>query len=369
MSDGVQEFGLPDLGEGLEEATVTRWVVAEGDEVALNDPLCTVETAKAEVEIPSPYAGVVVERRGASGEELAVGSLLVRIDTSGASAEGEPTGGERDEAPRRQAVLVGYGVEDESGASNRPRAPVPARPRAKPPVRKLARDLGVDLTDLAPGSGRDGVITRDDVTRAAAAPAQLAISEAADSGAVTEPLSGIRARIAEKMTAARQHIPDAHASVTADFTRLLDVRARLQEAADTGAAETLTPFAVLLRLLVSALRAHPVLNSTFAADPPSVRTFDAVHLGVGVATEHGLEVGLESPACGEWCMRPGRVSTVTGPSCVGFCQTLMPGWLLWSIGTGWRAWGSRTWRWHWPRGALGSCWSMPVRPLMIWCAT
>ncbi len=160
--DNVRDFLVPDLGEGLEDATITSWSVAVGDDVELNQTLCTVETNKAEVEIPSPYAGRIVELGGADGETLAVGAVLVRIATD-APAPASQNGGK----PARKAVLVGYGTDDDMDTSRRVPAEDGTRPRAKPPVRKLAADLHVDLASLTPGSGPDGIVTREDVLAAA----------------------------------------------------------------------------------------------------------------------------------------------------------------------------------------------------------
>src|SRR5258708_12728669 len=158
MSD-VKEFLVRDLGEGLEDATITGWNVAVGDEVELNQTLCTVETNKAEVEIPSPYAGRIVELGGAEGETLTVGSVLVRIATS--LAEAEPVAPPQStNGAVRKPVLVGYGADDAMDTSRR--GSVGERPRAKPPVRKLAAELNVDLSRVT-GSGQDGVIPREDV--------------------------------------------------------------------------------------------------------------------------------------------------------------------------------------------------------------
>lgn len=159
----TRDFLVPDLGEGLQDATITSWNVDVGDTVELNQTLCTVETNKAEVEIPSPYAGKVEALGGAAGDTLAVGSLLVRIATSSDEpVEAQPMNGE---VPQRKSVLVGYGADDSMDASRR-RTHGP-RARAKPPVRKLAAELNVDLGALDPGSGPDGIITRDDVLAAA----------------------------------------------------------------------------------------------------------------------------------------------------------------------------------------------------------
>ncbi len=132
--------------------------MAVGDDVALNQTLCTVETNKAEVEIPSPFAGRIVELGGADGETLAVGAVLVRIATDAPAPVAQDDG-----KPRRKPVLVGYGTDDDMDTSRRTQLPDGTRPRAKPPVRKLAADLHVDLASLTPGSGPDGIVTRDDV--------------------------------------------------------------------------------------------------------------------------------------------------------------------------------------------------------------
>ncbi|WNG85938.1 dihydrolipoamide acetyltransferase family protein [Mycobacterium sp. ITM-2016-00317] len=262
----VQDFLVPDLGEGLEEATVTQWNVAVGDEVALNQTLCTVETNKAEVEIPSPYAGHVTELGGAEGQTLPVGSVLVRIRTDAPVAC--PT---TSTSPRRTPVLVGYGADDTMDGSRR-------RARAKPPVRKLAAEHQVDLTRID-GSGPDGIVTPDDVLAAVDTRQQEPVA-----------VTGVRLEMARRMALSRQEIPDATASVEVDGTGLLRLRERLTEAG----ADTVTPFVLVLRLLVVALRRHPVLNSTWmdTVDGPRIHVHDAVHLGVGVAAPRGLLVPI-----------------------------------------------------------------------------
>jgi 2-oxoisovalerate dehydrogenase E2 component (dihydrolipoyl transacylase) len=260
--DTVQEFLVPDLGEGLEDATITGWLVSVGDEVELNQVLCTVETNKAEVEVPSPYAGRVVELGGAEGETLAVGSTLVRIATSDAVA--------------RKPVLVGYGTDDAMDGSRR-------RPRAKPPVRKLAAELNVDMASVAPGSGPDGIVTRDDV---------LAATDT--SRGDSAPVTGVGLEMARRMALSRREIPDAHASVQVDCSALLRLRDRLRDAG----AEPITPFVLTLRLLTIALRHHPMLNSTWldTVDGPRVHVHPTLHLGIGVAAPRGLLVPVVSDA-------------------------------------------------------------------------
>lgn len=261
----VKEFVVPDLGEGLEEVTLSCWRVAVGDDVALNQPLCSVETAKAEVEIPSPYAGRIVETLGAEGDVLAVGSPLVRIDTAPAATHDEaPSNGE---LSTRRPVLVGYGADDELDTSRR-------RPKAKPSVRKLAAELLVDLRDVPPGP--DGLISREAVLAAAGVGA-----ERPGVSYDVLPVRGVHAHMAERMTLARSTIPDAHASVHVDCTALIRLR-----------DEVVSPFVLTLRLLVIALMHNKILNSTWVESPdgPQVHSHHAIHLGFAVAAPRGLLV-------------------------------------------------------------------------------
>ena len=252
--DGTRDFLVPDLGEGLQDATITGWAVAVGDEVTLNQTLCTVETNKAEVEIPSPYTGRVVALGGAEGETLPVGTLLVRIATGVPAA----TNGS---SPNRNPVLVGYGTDKAMDISR--------RPRAVPKVRKLAADLAVDLTAVRPASD-DGIITRAEVLAAA--------GNQPDS----TPVVGVQARMAAQMTLSRSKIPDAHASVQVDCAALLRLRDRLG----------ITPFVLTLRLVVLSLTRHPGLNASWveSEDGPRIRRHPGIRLGVAVASERGLVV-------------------------------------------------------------------------------
>jgi 2-oxoisovalerate dehydrogenase E2 component (dihydrolipoyl transacylase) len=280
--DSLRDFLVPDLGEGLEDATITSWSVEVGDDVELNQTLCTVETNKAEVEIPSPYAGRIVELGGADGETLAVGALLARIATDA------PAPARTDERPKRKPVLVGYGTDDEMDASRRAPVSDGTRPRAKPPVRKLAADLHVDLASLAPGSGQDGIVTREDV---------LAAAETSRPDSDTVDVHGVQATMAQRMTLSRSKIPDAHASVQVDCSALLRVRDRLRDAVgDDG--PPITAFVLTLRLLTIALTRHPMFNSTWVdtAGGPHIHVHSAVHLGFGVAAPRGLLVPVVKDA-------------------------------------------------------------------------
>jgi 2-oxoisovalerate dehydrogenase E2 component (dihydrolipoyl transacylase) len=284
--DRVKPFVVPDLGEGLEEVTLSCWQVAAGDDVELNQTLCSVETAKAEVEIPSPYAGRIVEIHGTEGDVLAVGSLLVRIDTAPDATDEAPSPAtnpvaataSNGESSTRRPILVGYGADDALDTSRR-------RPKAKPSVRKLAAELLVDLGDVPPGP--DGLISREAVLAAAGVGAERP-------GVTYDvlPVRGVHAHMAERMTLSRSEIPDAHASVQVDCTGLMRLGDRLRAAVGDG-DETISPFLLTLRLLVIALTHNKILNSTWVDGPdggPQVHSHHAVHLGFAVAAPRGLLV-------------------------------------------------------------------------------
>jgi 2-oxoisovalerate dehydrogenase E2 component (dihydrolipoyl transacylase) len=268
--DRVKAFRVPDLGEGLEEVTVSCWNVAVGDDVELNQTLCSVETAKAEVEIPSPYAGRIVETHGAEGDVLAVGAVLVRIDTAPLNGEVPASNGETS-----VPTLVGYGADAGIDASRRT-----GRPLAAPPVRKLAKELSVDLASLQHTAGQ--VITRADVLAAARGGADE-----------LRPVRGVQARMAQKMASSHREIPAAQAGLEVDCTALLRLRDRLR-----SAQPDITPFVLTLRLLVIALGHNVILNSTWVDSPegPVVRVHRGVHLGFGVATPRGLLVPVITDA-------------------------------------------------------------------------
>lgn len=275
----VRDFLLADLGEGLEEGTVVEWRVAVGDAVELNQVVCVVETEKAEVEVPAPWAGTVTALGGDEGDTIQVGRPLVSIEVGGEAATAES-----------RSTLVGTGPDESSDRSRRAgRAPrterraaarrTGERPLAKPPVRRLARERGVDLTTVT-GTGPDGVVTRADVEAAAGAPDHTIV-----------PVTGVRARIAERMTTSHTTIPTATASVLVDCTRLLEVRAQLVDHAERhGHDRAITPFALICRFLVQQLGSVPMLNSSFDEAGPEIRVHNGVHLGIGTATERGLVV-------------------------------------------------------------------------------
>lgn len=263
----VKSFRVPDLGEGLQEVTVTHWNVAAGDDVELNQVLCSVETAKAEVELPSPYAGRIIETHGGEGDALEVGAVLVRIDTA-------PVNGDLPATSGAMPTLVGYGADAGIDASRRA-----GRPLAAPPVRKLAKERNVDLRSLQ--REPDRIITRADV-----------LAAADQNGADVRPVRSVQARMAEKMTLSHRQIPAAKVSVAVDCTELL----RLSERASVE--HKITPFVLTMRLLLIALRHNEILNSTWVESPdgPRVRVDHRVHLGFAVATTRGLLVPVIADA-------------------------------------------------------------------------
>ncbi len=312
-----RQFVLPDLGEGLEEAEVVQWLVAEGDTVELNQPLVEVNTAKALVEIPSPFAGVVGRLHAEAGGVVQVGSPLVTFEVpdgapvedereapsenpeeqahAGVQAALETTPAEAAEAgpppPKRRAVLVGYGVaeEEDSGPAASVQAPTRQGPvAATPPVRRLARDLGVDLATVA-GSGPGGRVTREDVERAAAGgDGGRAAGDGGPQGGDVEriPVRGVRRMVAEKMARSIREIPHVTTFLTVDCTQLMGFREELERRQD----RRVSPLAVIVRALVEVCRSHPLLNASFDAHAGEIVVHRDVHVGVATDTERGLMV-------------------------------------------------------------------------------
>ncbi len=277
MADQV--FILPDLGEGLTEAQLVRWKVQEGSQVRVNDPLCEVETAKAMVEVPSPWAGVVRRLHARPGEFVPVGSPLITIAASEETVEA-PSGG----------VLVGYGPQTgpEAGMRRRGRASagsstsVEEEVRAAPFVRQLARERGIDLAKLR-GSGPGGRITRADVE--AAATGASAAPAAAAAGDERISVIGIRKAIARQMVRSVTTIPQFTEFALFDATNLMADRERRKAG---GAA--LTPLPYFVRALVKAVRDFPLLNSSWDEERDEIVIKRAVHTGIAVNTPQGLLV-------------------------------------------------------------------------------
>ncbi len=274
-------FLLPDLGEGLTEAEIVAWHVQTGDTVTVDQPIVEVETAKAVVEVPVPFAGRVSALHAQPGDMVAVGAPLVTVDTASESG----------------SVLVGYGTS--SGRRRRHRATrssatIPASggrlPVASPPIRQLARNAGLDLAAIR-GSGRGGLITRADVDEAIsarrAAPAAVpAPAPAAGAAVVTRiPIRGLRKSVADKLSRSRREIPEATVWVDADATEMLRLRAALN--ADSSAPK-ISLLALLSRFTILALHRYPELNATIEGD--EIVLSPRVHLGFAAQTDRGLLV-------------------------------------------------------------------------------
>ncbi|MGI5246413.1 dihydrolipoamide acetyltransferase family protein [Dactylosporangium sp. CA-139066] len=338
----VKEFNLPDLGEGLTEGEILKWLVQEGDTIALNQPIVEVETAKAAVEIPAKWAGKVNKIFHPEGATVEVGQPIIAIDTdpgagdlpapSAASLAAVEVAGDAPVEPGliggpapggRTAVLVGYGPKT-AVAKRRPRAsasapvqepaavlppepvhtaPAPAAPRteaapaparngsvlAKPPVRKLARDLGIDLAALT-GTGPSGSITRDDVLGAQAAPATAPAARAARPAGEREeriPVKGVRKLTAENMVASAFTAPHVTEFLTVDVTRAMKALERLKTHRDWRDVRV-SPLLMVAKAALLALRRHPMVNSTWAGDEIVIKHY--VNLGIAAATQRGLIV-------------------------------------------------------------------------------
>jgi 2-oxoisovalerate dehydrogenase E2 component (dihydrolipoyl transacylase) len=298
-----REFKLPDLGEGLTEGEVVRWLVKEGDAVTLNQPIVEVETAKAVVEIPAPYAGTVVKLHAGEGDTLDVGAPLLSVDTgggSGAAAAAEPAA---EPEPEPQATLVGPGERQQvrrrratrpGGATEpAPTGPPQQRPKATPPVRRYAKDHGVDLATIT-GTGKDGRVTHEDVDRAlepaAAEPAAAAVERPPrDRAEERIPVRGTRRQIAAAMVASAFSIPHVTEFLTVDATALMALRARLR-ALPAAADLRVTPLAVVAKALCVAVRQFPLMNSSWDEDAGEIVVKGYVNLGIATDTPTGLLV-------------------------------------------------------------------------------
>jgi 2-oxoisovalerate dehydrogenase E2 component (dihydrolipoyl transacylase) len=286
MTATARTFTLPDLGEGLTEAEILAWRVGEGDEVKVDDIVVEVETAKAAVEVPCPFAGRVVELHGAVGDVVGVGGPLLTVDEVDAE-EGHDRSG---------AVLVGYGT----GHDRPPRRRTFSRRAGHPPrvispvVRKLARDGGLDVTELA-GTGPAGIVLRRDVETALTPGGRVDLADT-DGGEVHTivgdeaaevriPLRGIRRTVVEKLTRSRREIPDATTWVDVDATGLVEARDALRAAHPD---QPIGLLALLARFVVAGLRRYPELNAR--VDGEEIVQLRQVNLGVAAQTERGLLV-------------------------------------------------------------------------------
>ncbi|MFJ3090422.1 dihydrolipoamide acetyltransferase family protein [Streptomyces sp. NPDC086838] len=330
-----REFKMPDVGEGLTEAEILKWYVQPGDTVTDGQVVCEVETAKAAVELPIPFDGVVHELRFPEGTTVDVGQVIIAVDVapgSGpAAAEPEaPAPAPEAEAPKgRQPVLVGYGVAESStkrrarkGAETAPPAAAPAavqaelngqgtaavpeaRPLAKPPVRKLAKDLGIDLATVTP-TGVGGVITREDVHAAATpktpavpsvpepsveapAPVQAPAPVPAGARETRIPVKGVRKAIAQAMVGSAFTAPHVTEFVTVDVTRTMKLVAELKEDKDMAGVRV-NPLLVIAKALLVAIKRNPGVNAVWDEANQEIVQKHYVNLGIAAATPRGLIV-------------------------------------------------------------------------------
>jgi 2-oxoisovalerate dehydrogenase E2 component (dihydrolipoyl transacylase) len=322
-----QVFVLPDLGEGLTEAEIVAWRVAVGDVIEVDQSVVEVETAKAVVEVPCPFAGRVVELHGAPGETRPVGQPLITVEpVTDAVYREEERAGSRESSGN---VLVGYGTGHGPGSRRRRRAAVAVAPAAasataasastasattasataasastaavadagpaaaaplviSPLVRRLARDHRVDVAGLH-GSGPGGIVRRADVEAAIALPPS-GVPPAGDRERVT-PLRGVRKAVAEKLSRSRREIPDVTIWVDADATPLLEARASINEGRPDQPVSVL---ALLARACLSGIRRYPELNARVEED--RIVQSAHVHLGVAAQTDRGLIVPVIADA-------------------------------------------------------------------------
>lgn len=346
----VREFKMPDVGEGLTEAEILKWYVQPGDTVTDGQVVCEVETAKAAVELPIPYNGVVRELRFPEGTTVDVGTAIITVDEGGgdAGAGGAPSVAEPEtpaetpapaapQAPKpdgRKPVLVGYGVA-EASTKRRPRKGVPVqqaqaqvparaqqpeataavqgelnghtspmdrpspmgRPLAKPPVRKLAKDLGVDLATVIP-SGPDGVITREDVYAASAPPAPepvqtpVAVPSSAQAPAAVShegaretriPIKGVRKATATAMIDSAFTAPHVTEFVTVDVTRTMKLIEELKQDKDLAGLRV-NPLLLIAKALLVAIKRNPEVNASWDEANQEIVLKHYVNLGIAAAT-------------------------------------------------------------------------------------
>ncbi len=334
----IKQFRLPDAGEGLTEAEIISWKVQPGDRVSVNDAIVEIETAKSLVELPCPFAGVVTEILVPAGTTVDVGTPIIAVDVDPDGAQPVPDASPAMAAPEsaaapavragapavapgvvervvehgliggeapggRMAVLVGYGPKTTT-ATRRARAAQPspvmhagyespeqttvpvARPLAKPPVRKLARDLGVSLAGVTP-SGLGGVVTREDVEAAAAA--QTPTTHISGDRETRIPIKGVRKLTAEAMVASAFTAPHVTEWVQVDVTRTMKLVGRLREDREFADVKV-SPLLVVSKALLLAVRRNPGINATWDAAAGEIVLKGYVNLGLAAATPRGLVV-------------------------------------------------------------------------------
>lgn len=330
----TSQFPLPDVGEGLTEAEIVSWRVAPGDPVEVNQVIVEIETAKSLVELPSPFAGTVDALLVEVGQTVAVGTPIISVTTSGsvegaspgtmaepgavsAVAEGTSSAPEAekpgDEKPG--AVLVGYGISGVASSRRRRgegkatptsvvpeasevRAPEPPASEstasdtgvlAKPPIRKLAKDLGVEIAEVT-ATGPGGQTTRDDVLRKASPQSASRNRETARWGEAREeriPVRGVRKSIAQAMVASAFTAPHVSLFVDVDATRTMEFVRRLKASTDFTGVKV-SPLLIVAKAMIWAARRNPTVNAQWTDAEIVVKHF--VNLGIAAATPRGLVV-------------------------------------------------------------------------------
>jgi 2-oxoisovalerate dehydrogenase E2 component (dihydrolipoyl transacylase) len=349
----LKEFKLPDVGEGLTEADIVAWHVKPGDQVEVNQIIVEIETAKAVVELPSPWDGTVTRLLAEEGQTVDVGVPIIAIDVAASpdfsersavpapATESAPAAGQvpsdlappdksQPDKPQRQAVLVGYGVKASSTtrrarktvpaiavAAGRPetaevptgpQSPVPAvsavraatpvpavsaaRALAKPPVRRLAKDLGVSLAELT-GTGPGGSVTRDDVQRVAGDTTARSVS-VVENGARTGreeriPVRGVRKHMAAAMVSSAFSAPHVTEFLQVDVTETMAALRRVRDLPEYAGIRV-SPLLFVARALLAAVARHPLINSSWDGDAEEIVVKHYVNLGIAVAAERGLIV-------------------------------------------------------------------------------
>ena len=275
----IEIFHLPDAGEGLTEAEIVRWLVEPGDSVSVNQMVVEIETAKATVELPIPWAGVVSEIHEEIGAIVPVGAQVISIETQA--------------QPQREPVLVGYGVKEGDSltrrtrkASNTESTANSNRVTAKPLVRKLAKDQGIDLSTLV-GTGLNGEVTREDVQAAIGGEA-VPPSVSHDHAGERIPVRGVQRLMAEAMVASAFTAPHVTEWVEVDMSRTLEVVERMR----TRSSERITPFVLVSAALIRAAQKYPRINSSWidTKEGADVLIHPNIHLGFATDTSKGLLV-------------------------------------------------------------------------------
>ena len=303
----LQHYRLPDVGEGLTEATVLTWLVAVGDTVAVNDPVCEIETAKSVVELPCPYAGVVAGLLVGVGKTVEIGTALIAVEDgvgveaavpNESGADARPEAVAEAGATASQATLVGSGPRDmkqtrlprktaENTLAPPPPPEVDVRTLAKPSVRKLARDLGVDLAAVPP-TGPDGTVSQDDVTAAATLRGGWT-GFSAERGETRIDVTGIRRATARAMVESAFTAPHVTEWTDVDVTRTMELLERMKTMRMFRDVR-ITPTLLVARAVCVALRRNPELNSSWDEKNSQIVRKGRINLGFAADTPRGLVV-------------------------------------------------------------------------------